>query len=57
MRLQAILRSVAERASELGVLLVHHSKLGSTQKEPKNGSVFGFEQTEELMFCWHPTKE
>ena len=56
-RLQATLRSVAERASELGVLLVHHSKPGSTHKEPTNGSVSGFEQTEELMFCWHPTEE
>ena len=30
-RLQAALRSVAERASELGVLLVDYSKLGSAQ--------------------------
>ena len=29
-RLQATPRSVAERASELGVLLVHYSKPGST---------------------------
>ena len=31
-RLQAALRSVAERASELGVLLVHYSKPGSAQQ-------------------------
>ena len=55
-RLQAAPRPVAERASELGVLLVHYSKLGSAQR-PTNGSVAGFEQIEELMFCWHPTKE
>ena len=30
-RLQAALRSVAERASELGVLLVNYSKPGSAQ--------------------------
>ena len=31
-RLQAALRSVAERASELGVLLVKYSKPGSAQR-------------------------
>ena len=31
-RLQAAPRSVAERASELGVLLVHYSKLGSAHR-------------------------
>ena len=56
-RLQAVLQSVAERASELGVLLVHYSKPGSAQRRPTNGSVAGFEQIEELMFCWNPTKE
>ena len=44
-RLQAALRSVAKKASELGVLLVHYSKPRSTQR-PTNGSVAGFEQTE-----------
>ena len=44
-RLQAAPQSVAERASELGVLLVHYSKPGSAQ-QPTNGSVAGFEQTE-----------
>ena len=34
MRLQAALWSVAERASELGVLLVQHSKLESAQRRP-----------------------
>ena len=43
--LQAAPRSVAERASELGVLLVNYSKPGSAQR-PTNGSVAGFEQTE-----------
>ena len=57
MRLQAVSRSVAERASELGVLLVHYSKPGSALSKTTNGSVAGFEQIEELMFCWHPTKE
>ena len=57
MRLQAVLWSVTKRASELGVLLVHYSKPVFAQKEPTNGSVAGFEQIEELMFCWHPTKE
>ena len=56
-RLQAVLRSVAERASELAVLLVHYSKPRFTQRKPINGSIAGFEQIEELMFCWHPTKE
>ena len=32
-RLQAVLRSVAERASELGVLLVHYSKPGSAHSD------------------------
>ena len=32
-RLQAAPRSVAERASELGVLLVHNSKPGSAQSD------------------------
>ena len=44
-RLQADLRSISERASELGLLLVHYSKPGSAQR-PTNGSVAGFEQTE-----------
>ena len=57
MRLQAILRYVTERASELGLLLVHYSKIGSTQSKPTNGLITGFEQIKELMFCWHPTKE
>ena len=56
-RLQAVLRSVTERASELGVLLVHYSKPGSTLSEPTNGSIASFEQIEELMFYWNPTKE
>ena len=43
-RLQAAPRSVAERASELGVLLVHYSKPRSAQR-PTNGSIAGFEQT------------
>ena len=34
-RLQAAVRSVAERASELGVLLVDYSKPGSTQMTNK----------------------
>ena len=25
--------------------------------KPTNGSIAAFEQIEELMFCWHPTKE
>ena len=56
-RLQAVLHSVAERASELGVLLVHYSKPRSAHSKPTNGSVAGFEQIEELMFCWNPNKE
>ena len=40
-RLQDAPWSVAERASELGVLLVHYSKPGSAQR-PTNGSVAGF---------------
>ena len=31
--------------------------LGISQLEPTNGSIAGFEQIEELMFCQHPTKE
>ena len=57
MRLQAVPRSITKRASELGVLLVHYSKLRSAHSKPTNGSVVGFEQIEDLMFCWHPTKE
>ena len=53
----SILRFVAERASELGVLLVHYSKPRSAQSNPTNGSITSFEQIEEMMFCWHPTKE
>ena len=34
MRIQAVLRSVTERASELGVLLVHYSKPGSAHSKP-----------------------
>ena len=34
-RLNAALRSVAERASELGVLLIHYSKLGSAHSDQK----------------------
>ena len=45
-RLQAVPRSVAERASELGVLLVHYSKPGSAHRKPTNGFVVGFEKTE-----------
>ena len=44
-RLQATLRSVVERASELWVLLVKYSKLRSAER-PTNGSVASFEQTE-----------
>ena len=35
-RLQAALQSVTERASELGVLLVHYSKLGSAPQPTIN---------------------
>ena len=51
------MRLQAESASELGVLLVQYSKPGSAHSSPTNGSIVGFEQTEELMFYWHPTKE
>ena len=44
-RLQAAPRYVTERTNELGVLLVHYSKPGSTQR-PTNGYVSCFEQTE-----------
>ena len=56
-RLQAVLWFVTERASEIGVLLVHYSKPRSAHRKPANGPVANFEQIKELMFCWHPTKE
>ena len=31
--------------------------MGLHEERPTNGSIFGFEQIEELMFYWHPTKE
>ena len=48
MRLQVTLRSVAERDSELGVLLVHYSKPGSAQR-PTGAAILkmGMDRVEE----------
>ena len=37
--------------------MVHYIKLGSAHSKPTNGFVASFEQIEEIMFCWHSTKE
>ena len=55
-RLQAASRSVAERASELGVLLVKYSKPGSAHDSQQMVSLPTLKKWE-LMFWWRPTRD